>query len=80
MNTLGYQITNDSVSAYQSWMLPELHEAMAAEPTHRTVRQSVARSLVRMGAWMLPDRPQMVTDSVLVLPRRVAHRDVQKAA
>ena len=43
MNTLGYQITNDSVDAYQSWMLPELQSAMGAEPIHRTVRPILSR-------------------------------------
>jgi hypothetical protein len=80
MNPYGTQLSNDHLEAYQSWMLPELHSALTAEPTLHKIRKSVARSLVRVGAWMLPDRPQLVSDSILVLPKPVRPRNVQKAA
>jgi hypothetical protein len=80
MNPYGTQLTNDHLEAYRTWMLPELHSAMTAEPTLRTIRKSVARSLVRVGAWMLPDRPELVSDTILVLPKPATRRTVQKAA
>jgi hypothetical protein len=80
MNPYGTQLSNDHLEAYQSWMLPELHSALTAEPTLHKIRKSVARSLVRVGAWMLPDRPQLVSDSILVLPKPARPRNVQKAA
>ena len=80
MNPYGTQLTNDHIEAYQSWMLPELHSALTAEPTLRKIRTSVARSLVRVGAWMLPDRPELVSDSILVLPKPATRRSVQRAA
>ena len=80
MNPYGTQLSNDHLEAYQTWMLPELHSAMTAEPTARKIRKSVARSLVRVGAWMLSDRPAMVSDTILVLPKPATRRTVQKAA
>jgi hypothetical protein len=80
MNPYGTQLTNDHIEAYRTWMLPELHSAMTAEPTLRTIWNSVARSLVRVGAWMLPDRPELVSDTILVLPKPATRRTVQKAA
>jgi hypothetical protein len=80
MNPYGTQLTNDHLEAYRAWMLPELHSAMTAEPALRKIRKSVARSLVRVGAWMLPDRPELVSDTITVLPKPASRRDVQKAA
>jgi hypothetical protein len=80
MNPYGSQLTNDNLEAYQAWMLPELQTAMTAEPTLHKIRTFVARSLVRVGAWMLPDRSELVLDSVIVLPRRASRGSVQKAA
>ena len=80
MNPYGTQLTNDHLEAYQTWMLPELQSALTAEPALRTIRKSVARSLVRVGAWMLPDRPELVSDTILVLPKPATARDIQKAA
>lgn len=80
MNTHGYHITNDAVAAHHAWVLPELTDAMAADGTMYTVRTSVARALVRAGAWMLPSRPRTATDGIHVLPKPTVRTDVQRAA
>ena len=80
MNPYGTQLTNDHLEAYRAWMLPELHSAMTAEPTLRKIRKSVARSLVRVGAWMLPDKPELVSDTILVLPKPAEKTTIRTAA
>jgi len=38
-----------------------------ARTTTSPLRRAVARGLVRFGAWLLPDKPDMVGDTVIVL-------------
>ena len=39
----------------------------ARRPGPGTVRRSVARRLVQLGAWMLPEKPDIVSGTILVL-------------
>jgi hypothetical protein len=57
------------VGAYQAELSVDLLNAWNQTPTTRKIRKALARSLVRVGAWMMPDKPELVSDTVLVLPK-----------
>jgi len=52
------RVYNDQVSA-------DIHRAIS---TRRPIRRAIARGLVRTGAWLLPDKPDMIGNTVIVLP------------
>ncbi len=52
------RVYNDQVSA----------DIQRATSTRSPIRRAIARGLVRTGAWLLPDKPDMVGNTVIVLP------------
>jgi len=73
-------ISTDYVDAYAAELRLDLHHAWTQTPTTRRVRKSLARSLVRVGAWMLPDKPELVSDTILVLPKPAEKTTIRTAA
>ena len=73
--------TNDMhIDVYQN----EVRIAMKQLRTHpaatRSLRRHVARGLVRIGAWLLPDKPEIIGGTVFVLPKAPNNSADQKAA
>lgn len=68
------------VGAYQAELTVDLRNAWSQTPATRQIRKGLARSLVRVGAWMLPDKPELVSDTVLVLPKQADKPRIRTAA
>lgn len=80
MTPYAHHISNNYLNAYTTELARDLHEAYRGDSFTRSLRKGVARSLVRVGAWMLPDKPELVSDTILVLPKRPGSPNVRKAA
>lgn len=76
MTPLTHQTMDMHVKVYHDQLGADIRAARSIHaPLHRT-RRAIARSLVRTGAWLLPDKPEMVGNTVLVLPQ--PQRDTSK--
>jgi hypothetical protein len=75
------QHQNDAyVRAYHVELTADLRAALAQEGSLRRMRRGFARSLVRIGARMLPDTPDIVDGHILVLRTPAADNDLHRAA
>ncbi|MGI9666792.1 MAG: hypothetical protein ACR2N2_06780 [Acidimicrobiia bacterium] len=73
--------TNDMyIAAYTQELSHELRTAWTTGGTKRSLRRGIARSIVRFGAWMLPDTPELVDGHILVLEVRSTETDHLKQA
>lgn len=68
MTAYTHHVSDTYLHAYMSELTSELTTAYRQEPVHKTLRTGVARTLVRVGAWMLPNEPEFVSDTIVVLP------------
>jgi len=59
------QSIDTHVRVYNDLVSADIHRATS---TRNPIRRAVARGLVRTGAWLLPDKPDMVGNNVIVLP------------
>lgn len=80
MTPYTHHITDQYLDAYLTEITRDLSESMRGDSITRSIRKSLARSLVRVGAWMLPDKPELVSDTILVLPKQPDDSPVRKAA
>jgi len=72
---------NDSyLAAYTAELRVDLTAAHATEGVLRRIRRSLARSLVRIGARMLPETPDIVDGRIIVMSVPHDDSDVPKAA
>ncbi|MFV1999646.1 MAG: hypothetical protein ACC654_04700 [Acidimicrobiia bacterium] len=67
------------VDAYLSEISADLRSARTSRGLLRVVRRSIARSLVRSGVWLLPDKPEAIGHTVIVLSQSPSD-DHRKAA
>ena len=64
---------NDAyLNAYSQELTHDLRTARATVGGHRSLRRTVARQVVRFGAWLLPDTPELVDGRILVLEVKAA--------
>ena len=70
MTPYGYQQTHDYLDAHVAELARDLAAAHRLGSTSRRFRKGVGRFLVRVGAWMMPDKPELVSDTILVLPKQ----------
>ena len=71
------------LSAYTGELALDLRTAMRSTRTGGRLRRGIAHALVRMGARMLPDTPDIVAGRIVVLPippTPEGDRDVPRAA
>jgi hypothetical protein len=62
-------ITVDAhIGAHQSQIGASLQQARAHPGTLHALRGHVARGLVRTGAWLLPESPEVIGGTVFALP------------
>lgn len=80
MTPYTHHITDQYLDAYLTEITRDLSESMRGDSITRSIRKGLARSLVRVGAWMLPDKPELVSDTILVLPKQPDDSPVRKAA
>jgi len=67
------------IDAYPAELSDDLRSTRASSGPLRSLRRSVARGLVRSGAWLLPDKPEVIGGTVIVLSQTPSD-DHQKAA
>lgn len=69
------------LSAYGAELTKELTEAHSGSDTGRHgIRRSIARSFVQIGAWMLPEKPELVDGRILVFDFEPPDHAHQRAA
>ena len=68
------------LNAYTSELSTDLRAAFATESALRRARRVIARSMVRFGARLLPDTPELVDGRILVLATIPTEEDVKQAA
>ena len=70
MTPYNHQQTDDYLNAYTAELARDLSAAHGLGSTSRRFRKEVGRFLVRVGAWMMPDKQELVSDRILVLPEQ----------
>jgi hypothetical protein len=67
------------INAYLSEISHDMRSARESIGPWHALRKSIASSLVRSGAWLLPDKPQVIGGTVIVLSE-TSSDDHRKAA
>lgn len=65
------------VQVYMDQVSEDIHRAIS---TRSPIRRAIARGLVRTGAWLLPDKPDRIGNTVIVLPAPPRESSQQGAA
>lgn len=78
MTPYNHHITDQYVKAYDAELARDLSKAHRQRSA--TIRRSFARRLVQFGAWMLPEKPDMVNGTILVLEIDADHGAAREAA
>jgi hypothetical protein len=80
MTPFTYTASDIHVDVY----LQDVRVAIRRSKTHqgatRSLRRYIARGLVRSGAWLLPDKPDLIGGTVFVLPGAPSGNAGRKAA
>lgn len=71
--------SNDQLNLYVDGLAADLTVAYRSGTATRQIRRGIARLLVRVGAWMLPDKPDLVAGTILVMPKQ-QDGSIRKAA
>lgn len=61
------------VDVYQRDVRVAIQQSKERNGASRSLRRTIARGLVRAGAWLLPEKPDVIGGTVFVLPK--AHVD-----
>ena len=80
MTPYSHHINNSYLDAYLSDLASDLTEAHKRSTVAHTMRNAVARVLVRVGVWMVHDEQALATDTIVVLPRQADHSRIRDAA
>ena len=80
MTPHAHHSTDLYITAYQGELRAELTDAYSGGSTGNGIRRSIARSLVRIGAWMLPEKPGLIDGRILVLDVEHPAQPHQRAA
>ena len=75
-----HQTNNDYVRAYQAEVHADIQTARFSPSLIHTVRRRIAQSLVRAGAWLLPDKTDVIGATVSLLSRSQIDQVERKAA
>lgn len=74
-------LTNDThIATYQAELRTELARARTASTPLHSLRTHIARGLVRAGAWLLPDKPEVIGGTVIVFSDSRDDPAAQRAA
>lgn len=80
MTPTTHHITDTYINAYQAELRLDLTMAHRSDPGLQRTRRLVGRSLVRLGAWLFPETPEIVDGRIIVLQNPVDRRALEKAA
>jgi hypothetical protein len=72
--------SNDLLNIYVADLARSLTAAYSETPATWRIRRTVARAFVRIGAWLMPDKPALVSDTILVLPKASDRPTIRNAA
>jgi hypothetical protein len=75
-----HQTNNDYVRAYQGEVQADIQTSRLSPSLIHTVRRRIAQTLVRSGAWLLPDKTDVVGATVSLLSRSKIEQVEKKAA
>jgi hypothetical protein len=67
MTPYAHHSNNTYLRAYQAELAHDLSEAHSRGVGFHSIRRSIARSLVRIGAWLLPEKTELVDGTIHVL-------------
>ncbi|MCL1588429.1 MAG: hypothetical protein M3092_08420 [Actinomycetia bacterium] len=68
------------INVYQQEVRDSIGRSKAHPGALRSLRRHVARGLVRTGAWLLPEKPEVIGGTVFVLPKAPDNSAGRKAA
>ena len=68
------------VDVYQQDIRTAIGRSKGHPGALRSLRRYVARGLVRTGAWLLPEKPEVIGGTVFVLPKAPNNSADRKAA
>lgn len=68
MTPYAHHQTDDYLTAYRAEIAADMQSARNGPPLGRQLRTSIARTVVRFGAWILPEGPEVVDGRIIVLP------------
>lgn len=80
MNPYTLHMTTSYVGARNADARVHLHEALMDARSERTVRATLARTLVRTGEWMMPGNNAPASEAVHSFPERTERNDIKSAA
>ena len=78
MTPYNHHISDAYLAAYTADVARDLEQAHRPGP--KTVRRTIARRLVQLGAWMLPEEPELGNGSILVLEIDPGQGPIREAA
>jgi hypothetical protein len=68
------------INVYQQEIRDSIRSSKAHPGALRSLRRHIARGLVRTGAWLLPEKPEVIGGTVFVLPKAPNNSADQRAA
>jgi hypothetical protein len=75
-----HQTNNEYVRAYQAEVHTDIQTSRLSPNLIHTMRRHIAQSLVRAGAWLLPDKTDVIRATVSLLSRSQIEQLERKAA
>ncbi len=67
MTPYNHHLDDTYVTTYRNEIAEGLRLARTTGGRGRTLQGTIARAVVRLGAWMLPEKPELVDGHILVL-------------
>ena len=81
MTPYNHHLDDTYLTTYRTEIADGLRLSRTTGGRGRTLQGSIARAVVRFGAWMLPETPELVDGHILVLDVQPPHADdLQRAA
>lgn len=80
MTPTTHHITDTYLNAYQAELRADLSGARRTRPALRRTRRGVARTLVRLAAWLFPETPEIIDGRIIILEQPVETGALEKAA
>lgn len=80
MTPTNHHHSDQYLEAYRAEISHDLRAARFADGRTRPIRGALARTMVRLGVSLMPDRPSVVDDRIIILPHPASEADLPEAA
>ena len=80
MTPFTYTASDIHVDVYRQDVRVAISRSRTRPGVLHSLRRHIARGLVRTGAWLLPDKPEVIGGTVFVLSKASSDHIVRKAA